>query len=438
MQGRDKQGAGAPLRITETLAGSGRLAPPFVPTFGPSRRLLAHPPRRASGSASEERYATAFLPNEFRMTELEITSTSRDSAVASDLVIRDGERVRLIFRPELVNNEQDPSACVRGRFIYQKKRKNAKWEDENRRALSRLGTNEEYQLEIRSGELLQLLRDLGSLYRYGRAQGIPKGQVHLVKLERRLAQLLDLSDEALTDLLNRYPEDGVQALHRLLDWLGTQDDITDFLRIEPARLPALTSLIGLAAVNESLEFWEESKLISDEAYWQEALEKRSFLLGQLLGYPIVIIAARAYVGGKRVDNRGGGVVDFLAATETTQNAVLVEIKTPTTQLLGGEYRTGVFPPSREVSGAVAQVLDYRARLLSTPQVFAEDGEVGRNTSEPRAVILAGNSSELDSPAKKRSFELHRERLMGVQLITFDELFGRASGILKLLTDRADK
>ena len=31
-------------QITETLAGSGRLAPPFVLTFGPSRRLLAHPP----------------------------------------------------------------------------------------------------------------------------------------------------------------------------------------------------------------------------------------------------------------------------------------------------------------------------------------------------------------------------------------------------------
>ena len=47
-------GAGA-LHITETLAGFGRLAPPFVPTLGPARRLLAHPPRRASGSASGER-----------------------------------------------------------------------------------------------------------------------------------------------------------------------------------------------------------------------------------------------------------------------------------------------------------------------------------------------------------------------------------------------
>ena len=42
------------LHITERVSGSGRLAPPFVPTFGPSRRLLAHPPRQTSGSETPD------------------------------------------------------------------------------------------------------------------------------------------------------------------------------------------------------------------------------------------------------------------------------------------------------------------------------------------------------------------------------------------------
>ena len=45
-------------------------------------------------------------------------STSRSSASVDDIVIRDGERVRLVFRPELVENPNDSAAGVRGTFLY--------------------------------------------------------------------------------------------------------------------------------------------------------------------------------------------------------------------------------------------------------------------------------------------------------------------------------
>ena len=63
------------------------------------------------------------------METVEIKSTSRQTADCSDILLRDGPLVRLIFRPQLVDNANDPDACLKGRFIYQRKAKKDEWED---------------------------------------------------------------------------------------------------------------------------------------------------------------------------------------------------------------------------------------------------------------------------------------------------------------------
>jgi hypothetical protein len=54
-------------------------------------------------------------------------------------------------------------------------------------------------------------------------------------------------------------------------------------------------------------------------------------------------------------------------------------------------------------------------------------------TEPRCLIIAGNSSSLDSTAKRQSFERFRERLAGVTIVTFDELFERVRQLESLMT-----
>jgi hypothetical protein len=44
------------------------------------------------------------------MEKIDIDSTSSHSAICSDIVLRTGERVRLIFRPEIVDNAANPEA----------------------------------------------------------------------------------------------------------------------------------------------------------------------------------------------------------------------------------------------------------------------------------------------------------------------------------------
>jgi len=49
-------------------------------------------------------------------------STSRKTAITSDIVLREGPQARLVFRPEIVDNTGKPEAAIRGRFLYQKKK----------------------------------------------------------------------------------------------------------------------------------------------------------------------------------------------------------------------------------------------------------------------------------------------------------------------------
>jgi hypothetical protein len=56
--------------------------------------------------------------------KVEVHSTSNQSAVGSDIVIRETDHVRLVFRPELVDNPHDPPPLLSGvSFIDEKPRK---------------------------------------------------------------------------------------------------------------------------------------------------------------------------------------------------------------------------------------------------------------------------------------------------------------------------
>jgi hypothetical protein len=163
------------------------------------------------------------------------------------------------------------------------------------------------------------------------------------------------------------------------------------------------------------------------------LDERPFPFGQLFHFPIVIIRDKAYVGGKRLDNAHGSIADFLAKTRTTGAALIIEIKTPCTDLLAPRYRPDIYPWSSELSGALSQVLHYRSSLTQNILQLRADVDEQLESDQPRCVVIAGNvSRELDTRSKRRSFERIRENLHGVSVIGIDELFGRAAGVLEVL------
>lgn len=364
------------------------------------------------------------------MKRVEITSTSRRSAVSTDVVLREGEQVRLIFRPEIVENPSDPSACVRGRFLYQKKGRNETWEDRPGTSHATIKKGEEYHLELHAGELLHLLREVAPLYRLYQREGVPQGRQEFIKVGEQLAQFLELTESELNEFLASNRAHATLTLRRLLRWLSRNPAVAQQLADE--ELPELNVLVGLANLKAVLEIWRNNATNSGEEFWQETLAKYAFVLSQLFAYPVVVLQGKAYVGGKRLDNKHGNLVDFLGRVSSSGAAVLIEIKTPVTSLLGPEYRQDVYPPSRDLAGAIAQALQYRESLMQEFRAVTH-GEKGWLSSDPRCIVICGSAmQELTTESQKRSFERFRERVIGVTIITYDELFARVEGLIKLL------
>ena len=352
-------------------------------------------------------------------------------------MLRLKDTVRLVFIPTVVDNKEEVDACVKGTFVYQKKLKKDEWENIKGINLKSLKPAEGVQLEIKSAELLHLLKKLADLWRIHRREGIPIGKSRYIKLSDQLAELDQISDDDLRDFLKINSSTGIAIFKRLAIWLSRIDDQEQVLvsleSLEADSLKQLNVIVGLGNLRRSLITWEAFQANADEEFWQTELLNNSFLLSQLFAYPVVLVKGKAYVGGKSFENSGGNIVDFLCKNELTNNAVLIEIKTPMTPLIGKKYRGAVYNVSEELTGAVIQVANYSNSLTQHYHSLAAQQPSVFYTFKPHTVVIAGNCTrELDDTDKRKSFELYRGGLKDVEIITYDELFGKVKSFISLL------
>jgi hypothetical protein len=369
------------------------------------------------------------------MDTIETRSTSARTAEVPPIVLRQTDTVRLLFCPLLIDNAANPEASVKGEFVYQKKGRADDWVPVERLSLGSIKKGEAYKLELHSDELHKLGTELRSLYVLTRQAGLPRGTQTFVRLRAGLAEFFKLGEPELKAFLDNNQGAAVETLLKIVRWLSdakTSPEIADRLaQIPPDELPTVSALLGLVSLKRALSEWRNNSTNTTEDYWQGLLSRHSAVLSQVLAWPIVVIGQKAYLGGKRLDNTGGNEIDFIARTLATRAAVLVEIKTPGTPLLGAAYR-GVYPLSQELNGTVAQILNYKQSLTMNSGVLTESATI---IGEPRCIIIAGNAAtELVSQPARNSFELLRERTSGVVIITFDELFDRVEKAIEVLSE----
>jgi hypothetical protein len=157
---------------------------------------------------------------------------------------------------------------------------------------------------------------------------------------------------------------------------------------------------------DALRVWEANRENDDEGFWQEFLSAHAFVLSQVFSFPVIIHQGRAYVGGKTIENRKGNEVDFLLGNQLTEQAALVEIKTPMTRLLGRKYRSA-YPPSGDLAGAVAQLSNYRDSLTKDYYRLAHESATSFHAFNPPCLLIAGTlANQIGSdPDKRKGFEL---------------------------------
>jgi len=368
---------------------------------------------------------------------IKIESTSKKSAIGEDIFLRSTQSSRLLFRPELVVNERDPKACVRGNFIYQKKKLSGDWEDYKTLNLSSLRDGEWIKLKIKSAELHLLISKLEEYYQIYDKYGIISGKSEFIITDSNKAQVIEhiIKEPSLTEFL--FQSGGLDLITDFFNWLSDLDDaelvLEKMKELELKSLVKIDSLLGLTRIQKAIDLWEVNHLNSDEEFWQGFFKENTWLISQAFSYPMVIIDDKAYLGGKSIFNKGGHIIDFLFQNKISSNLVLVEIKTPTTSLLSGEYRDGIYSVSKDLSGAIGQILCYQDSLEKEYHSLLAKSAIEGLVFNPKCLLIIGNLIYEDfNKAETQSFELFRNDLKSVDIITYDELFEKVKLMSELI------
>ncbi|WP_025845223.1 Shedu immune nuclease family protein [Paenibacillus ehimensis] len=221
----------------------------------------------------------------------------------------------------------------------------------------------------------------------------------------------------------------------------------------------ITDITTLAFKKQQLDMF--SKLLNDEVFlkeaknqhhnssekvWQTFFENNTWIFGYGLNYifgsPLENEKFEQAISGYNFAE-SGKKVDALMKTRGKINSMcFVEMKTHLTPLLDSQYRNGCWTISKELSGAIAQIQNYKYKaikqLSSKIEIKSKSGEPTGEiiyNYNPKSIILIGNLDEFNTPHgvnedKLSSFEIFRKSIEGIEIITFDELFERARCIIE--------
>lgn len=185
---------------------------------------------------------------------------------------------------------------------------------------------------------------------------------------------------------------------------------------------------------------EGVRLDQPEKAWQHFLGSNEWIFGFGLDYQFLgILQDEAVVGASDVAGRDAPVSDFLLGA--SHFTVLVEVKQPSTPLFGGSRaRSGSWRLSTELMESVSQVLQQKAAW----QVKAESNAAGnydrtgllirQRTADPKCILVVGSDgafsgNDAEQEAKFRTFELFRRDSRNIEILTYSELYDRATFVV---------
>lgn len=177
-----------------------------------------------------------------------------------------------------------------------------------------------------------------------------------------------------------------------------------------------------------------------ETDWERFFRANRWIFGYGLSYHfLTAVQDQPHYGGVEVTGRGAQRGDVLVRTEgDVRFTVLVELKRPSTRLLHPEPYRGahVYRVDEHISGGVAQLQANCATWFKEGAARREwiEREIRENTHthEPQGILVAGHTREFGADnGKSGSFERYRQGLHNPEILTYDELFARASYLIEI-------
>lgn len=363
-----------------------------------------------------------------------IRRTSDKTGKGSEIILRDKVGSKIAFAPKIVKNPNDSSKSVSGDLIYVKDEFDRF--DEIVISPSKVQKGYHYKITMSTGEVKKLYDHLGCLYEID--PEAYQRSIQYTCLDINHQDILNYFDKSPTRLENVIVEkdslDVIRESERILKALANDDCILNNLMESDGALENIRYLSQMKSIQILCNEIENSLDNSDEGYWQkEVLERNTWVLSQIFAEPMIVLEGnKAFLGGKDISNKGGKEVDFAYTNVITNHIAFVEIKTPMTALVGREYRNGVYPLSREMSGALSQVMSYKKTFIED-SIYLKHRSRNHdfNSVNPKTFIIAGQISDL-TEKQLESFELQRRELRDTIIITFDELLARVRSLIEVL------
>lgn len=243
------------------------------------------------------------------------------------------------------------------------------------------------------------------------------------------------------------PANVTEAVRQVLETADADEFARNLTEMSPDFANAVAVVQRHRVLSAALEEFRQHLDANDwsETHWQRFFKANSWIFGYGLTYRFIVTEqAQPNYGGGDVSGEGGQRGDYLGATKADARfAVLVEIKLPRAPLVsGGRYRNGSWHVSKEVAGGIAQLQSncetwkVASEQRRNVQWAAERNDI--RTTQPEAILLIGRWSTLGGDSEKEeSVERFRRQLWNPRVLTYDELFERASFVVERAAPNAE-
>jgi len=327
------------------------------------------------------------------------------------------QTTRLFLLPERLESR------LKITLVHQRKSPSGGWQNEPSPTLSTLKAGEAKKFILDFDQTDNLVKELANLTAIVEQTRLTPAAAHLVVAPESEVVIADRERAKVirSILAKGYSDEVWDAMVQTNPDLATK---LSYARIHTERAQALR------------EFETNVRLEQAENWWNDFFERNTWIFGYGLNYKFLrTLQAQPHYGGTSLSGKGMQEGDYLQQTEAEiKFTVLVEIKKPTTNLLGTvKYRNGAWALGDELTGGVSQVQANCSKWEKGGSQSEENKEalLKQNvfTVQPKGVLVIGRLSQLDDVSKRTSFELFRRNIVNPEILTFDELLERAAFIV---------
>jgi hypothetical protein len=377
------------------------------------------------------------------MTDYNIEQVTSNFYKISDIELESSGTFRKIFRGGLIGqNPKDPKAKVTGYLITQRKSPKQGWEDISSLKLSNLRSGEGIKYQLSSTVLKKLVQEIYNLYKVSKQDlkwfktdlsVVPESEMIRVDTKRKsiIKLLIDqnYSNEILAEIINSKPALATKFANSRIIETRRRNVITFGKIQQPTNLQLYKKLIM------------KNPRTKDETALQHFFANNIWIFGLGLDYKFKGILQKEFsASNTEADGTNEVISDFLLGDK--KFTTFVEIKKPDTDLFGAEKnRSNCWRLSNELIDSVSQILEQKASgqiKIESNQLHDDSGKIIiQKAYDSKVVLIIGSWNQLnkctdkEKQIKEKTFELFRQNLKNIEIVTYDELLDRAKQIAEV-------